>query len=167
MDLQHGVRHVSLSLFLSALFIVVLGMGHAAPAFAHANGFATGSCDSCHRGGKAPTVTVTMDPAVVDPGASATVTVTITAANGPAAGFYLQSRGQGSFMDIGGQGTRVVTASEVTHSSPKRTTGADVVFQVRWTAPAVRGGYTFEVVAVSANGNGAPSGDGAGGGRLA
>jgi len=134
----------------------------AAPrAFGKANGLPTTGCDSCHSGGRAPTVTITMDPMTVDPGGTTTVTVSVSTPNNGPAGFYLHSRGQGSFMEVAGQGTRLPTSAEVTHASPKRG-GDPVTFQVKWTAPAMKGAYSFEAAAVSANGNGAPSGDAAG-----
>src|SRR4051794_9808120 len=106
-----------------ALILVVSGLallGRTTPALARANGLATTGCESCHSGGKAPTVTITMDPAVIQPGESTTVTVKVSTPQGGPAGFYLHSRGQGSFTEISGQGTRLPTNSEATHAAPKR-----------------------------------------------
>jgi hypothetical protein len=145
------------SLLLLAMLVV---LGRAAPVQARAAGFATASCDSCHRGGGVPKVTISMDPLVVDPGGTTTVTVTITAVNGGPAGFYLHARGQGTFADIPGEGTRLPTNTEVVHAMPKRG-GETVTFKAKWTAPAKAGSYSFEAWGVAANGNNQPSGDGA------
>jgi hypothetical protein len=160
---QFHVRWPPLSVSLCTLVVL---LGHSRLGWARAGGFTAGSCDSCHQGGQKPTVSVTMDPMVLDPGATATVTVKVTAVNNGPAGFYIQSRGAGTFTEIPGQGTRLATATEVVHSAPKRGTGPDVTFQMKWTAPQMKGAYLFEVVAVAANGNNQPSGDGAGAGRL-
>jgi hypothetical protein len=147
------------SSWLAALIALAV-LGRATPARARAAGFATASCDSCHRGGGVPKVTITMDPLAIDPGGTTTVTVSITAVNGGPAGFYLHARGQGTFADIPGQGTRLPTNTEVVHAAPKRQ-GDVVTFQTRWTAPAKAGSYSFEAWGVAANGNNQPSGDGA------
>jgi hypothetical protein len=140
---------------------MALLLAHAPAALAKANGLPTTGCDSCHNGGRAPTVTINMDPKVLQPGGVATITVSITTPNGGPAGFYLHSRGQGTFAEVAGQGTRLPTNTEVTHASPKRG-GDPVTFQVKWTAPTMRGAYSFEAAGVSANGNNNPSGDAAG-----
>jgi hypothetical protein len=145
-------------LILALIALAVLG--RASPVQARAAGFATASCDSCHRGGGVPKVTISMDPLAIDPGGTTTVTVTITAVNGGPAGFYLHARGQGTFADIPGQGTRLPTNTEIVHAMPKRGTDT-VTFQTRWTAPAKAGSYSFEAWGVASNGNNMPSGDGA------
>jgi len=156
MLLQPDLGPRSVLFVLAALAV----LGRAAPAQARAAGFATASCDSCHRGGGVPKVTISMAPLAIDPGGTTTVTVTITAVNGGPAGFYLHARGQGTFTAIEGQGTRLPTSTEIVHSAPKRE-GETVSFQTRWTAPQKAGSYSFEAWGVSANGNNQPSGDGA------
>jgi MYXO-CTERM domain-containing protein len=140
-------------------------LGRAGAVQARAAGFATASCDSCHRGGGVPKVTISMDPLALDPGGTTTVTVTVTAVNGGPAGFYLHSRGQGTFMDIPGEGTRLPTPTDVVLAMPKRG-GDTVTFRTKWTAPAMAGSYSFEAWGVSANGNNQPTGDGAAGTNL-
>src|SRR5947207_2729425 len=157
MEVRQSVRALR---WLSLVTGLVL-LGQAPRAMARAGGLATTGCESCHSGGRAPMVSIKMDPDVLNPGDTTTVTVTVTTPNGGPAGFYLHSRGQGSFSEIPGQGTRLPTSSEVTHASPKRG-GDPTTFQVKWTAPTMRGAYSLEAAAVSANGNNQPSGDAAG-----
>jgi uncharacterized protein (TIGR03382 family) len=158
MQLQQRLRHVrAIGLVLGAILV----LGRAAPAQARAMGFATASCDSCHRGGQIPKVTVTMTPEMLDPGATATVTVTITAVNGGPSGFYLHAHGQGTFQDIPGQGTRLPTATEIVHAAPKASVGGVVTFSAKWIAPAQAGAYSFEAWGVASNGNNQFTGDGA------
>lgn len=126
----------------------------------------TSSCAGCHKGGKSPAVTITASPSQPDPGASTTLTIHIPIVNGPVGGFYLTSNDKGRFVNIAGQGTRQASATEMVHSAPKTATGNEVLFQLRWTAPASRGGVDFDVWAVSANNNRASSGDGEGHFRL-
>jgi hypothetical protein len=157
MEVRQSVRALGWLPLVCALVL----LGHAPAALAKANGLPTTGCESCHMGGRAPTVTITMDPLIVQPGGTATLTVKVSTPNGGPAGFYLHSRGQGTFMEIAGEGTRLPTPSEVTHAQPKRG-GDPVSFQVRWQAPNMRGAYSFEAAGVSANGNNQPSGDAAG-----
>jgi hypothetical protein len=138
----------------------LLVLGRAAPVHARAAGFATASCDSCHRGGAVPKVSISMMPTSIEPGGTTTVTVSITAVNGGPAGFFLHARGLGSFKEIPGQGTRLPTSADVVHAGPKAGTGV-ITFQTEWTAPAKAGSYSFEAWGVSSNGNNQPAGDGA------
>jgi Putative metal-binding motif len=131
------------------------------PAYARRNGIVSQGCTGCHSGGKSPAVTLTLDPAVFEPGAIVTATVSIQALNGSVGGMYL-SASTGQFSLLSGQLTSLQSDTEVTHSAPKAATGGNVVFQTRWLAPSNPGGVLFEVWALSANGNNAPSGDGGG-----
>jgi len=111
-------------------------------------------------------VTITADPPAPDPGTSALITVHIQKTNGPVGGMYLTSNRVGTFSLAGGP-VRLVSPSEVTHSSPNSNGSAtEVLFQVRWNAPAGQGNVTFDVSAVSGNGNNDRSGDSVGQGRL-
>src|SRR5579859_4492399 len=129
---------------------------------AHLVGFESGGCTGCHHDGKTPTVTITASSATVMAGQQVTLTVAISAVNGPAGGFYIPAPSAGKFTAQAGE--RLWPDGGITHSMPARTTGSQVVFQVLWTAPTAppMGGVDFPVFAVSANGNGSNSGDGGG-----
>jgi Putative metal-binding motif len=143
--------------WLGALFVLLFAVN----AQARRNGLASPGCQGCHTGGAVPSVTLTTDPAVLLPGATATATITIQAKNGPVAGMYVRAT-TGTFSLIGGQSTALQSETEVTHSAPKMASGGSVVFQTHWTAPSQPGGVLFEVWALSANNDGRPSGDGEG-----
>jgi putative metal-binding protein len=149
----------------SLLAIVWLSLGWAPAAGARLNGVVASSCTSCHGGGRGPTVTISVDPPLVDLGAAATVTVRI-ASSAPFGGFYLHSFSKGTFREIAGQGARLVTPTDVVHAAPKGAAGGQITFQVGWTAPAERGTVDFEAFAVAANGDRTSGGDAAGQGRL-
>jgi hypothetical protein len=138
----------------------------ASRAEARLEGFPVAGCDGCHKGARNPMVNMTADPARIDPGGSTTLTIHIEASAGPTGGFYLTSYGKGMFTDIPGQSTRRVSATEEVHSAPRTAVGGEVTFQVRWTAPAMRGGVDFDVWAVSANGSRSSGGDGQGQARF-
>jgi putative metal-binding protein len=150
-------RHLRFS-FLIVLFL--LGWSRASEA--HLAGFEVGGCTGCHRDGKTPDVTITANSSSVMPGQQVTLTVAIAAVNGTAGGFYIPSPGVGKFTAQAGE--RVWPDGGITHSTPGRATGNQVIFQVLWTAPTTpaMGGADFPVFALSANGNGASSGDGGG-----
>jgi hypothetical protein len=138
--------------------------GWSATTWARANGIASGGCVGCHKGPE-PMVTITVEPMVPAPGATAVVSVHISRADGNFGGFYLRSNGKGSFSPMTGP-VRLISATEVVHSSPAPATGNEVLFQVRWTAPPVKGNVDFETWAVSSNGNGQSGGDGGGDARV-
>ena len=150
------------------LFMTVIAAGAVAgwsgTARAKANGIASPGCLGCHKG-PSPMVRITADPPVPDPGATTLISVHISRADGNYGGFYLSSNKKGSFSVAGGP-VKLVSATEVVHSSPLASSGDEVVFQVRWTAPPQKGNVDFETWAVSANGNNASGGDGAGDARL-
>jgi len=149
-------RLPSVSVWFSPLFALCLP----GRAFAHAAGMATESC-SCHSGGKAPTVLLTPDLTNVSTGQTLNLTVSVSATNGNAAGFFLEaSTGQLSIVDAG---TKLL-GNGVTHNATRTSTGSAITFKVGWTAPTTPGGVDFHVWANSANGNKAQSGDGEGSG---
>jgi hypothetical protein len=134
-------------------------------AWARQNGILTSGCSACHGSGNGPRVTISVEPKVVELGATATITVRI-ATGGGVGGFYLYSYGKGAFKDIPGQGTRLATPTDVIHSSPKNANDGEVTFAVQWTAPGTKGTVTFEALAVAGNGNGNMGGDSSGQGRI-
>ena len=138
--------------------------GGSSAAWAKANGIASGGCLGCHKG-PAPMVSITVEPMVPAPGGTALVSVHISRTDGNSGGFYLNSNKKGTFSLAGGP-VKLVSPTEAVHSSPATSTTGEVVFQVRWTAPPVKGNVDFDAWAVSANGNNQSGGDGAGDARL-
>lgn len=128
-----------------------------ARALAHSNGSATEGC-GCHGGGMAPTVLITPDLMTFSPGGTLNLTVSISATNGNAAGFYLESSvGQFSIVESGTK----ISGNGVTHTATKRNSsaGAPITFKVGWTAPSAPGGVDFFAWGNSANGDGSTRGD--------
>src|SRR5215212_5642700 len=126
---------------------LVLSLGWTPAAWAKLNGIASGGCVGCHKGA-APTVRITVDPMVPPTGGSSLVSVHISRTEGNCGGIYLTSNRKGTFSLAGGP-VKLVSPTEVVHSSPATATGDEVVFTVRWTAPAQPGGVDFETWAVS------------------
>lgn len=127
-------------------------------AFAHASGMAVENC-SCHNGGGTPTVLLTPDLTEVRAGQLMNLTVSVSTTNGKTAGFFLEaSAGTLSVVDSGTK----LSGGGVVQNAARTGTGSAITFKVGWTAPATPGGVDFHVWANSANGNGAPSGDGEG-----
>jgi hypothetical protein len=153
--------------FWTLLLATCLSSAASSRAWAKANGFPSVGCDGCHTGNRAPIVTITADPVAPDPGQTATITIHVSRSSGPVAGFYLTTNKVGTLSLMGGP-IKLISSSEATHSSPSsQTSGDDVIFPLRWTAPQGKGTVTFDVAAVSANGNNDRGGDSAGQGRLA
>src|SRR4029453_110168 len=110
--------------------VMVAQLAWSAEVWAKANGIASGGCLGCHKG-PAPTVRITADPPVPEPGATALISVHISRADGNYGGFYLTSNKKGSFSAAGGP-VRVISPTEVVHSSPLAAAGDEVVFTGRW-----------------------------------
>jgi len=154
-----GRRHARGGSAILALAFVLLAL--LPPSVqARRGGIAAEGCSGCHQGGQDATVRVLAAPPDPAPGQTITLTVEIDATNGPVAGFYLESDGAGTLAARAG--TRMLTAEQVVHSTPKTQSGGIVRFDVGWTAPASPGGAIFRAWAVSANGNDGSGGDGAG-----
>ena len=90
----------SYGLGLAAVVAVVLLLG-ASPAWARRGGLASQGCTGCHSGGATPTVTITADPAVINPGQMVTISVAITTPS--VAGLYMTAS-QGPLTLIAGLG---------------------------------------------------------------
>jgi hypothetical protein len=149
----------------SVLLVVVASLV-ASRAWAKQDGIGAQGCVGCHRGGKETTPTLDAGMTSAALGATITITVTIPAVNGPAAGMYLYTNGKGTLAVIAGEGTKM-NGDGITHSMPKRGTGPNITFRVNWTAPSTPGGVTFDVWVLSANGDGTSNGDGDGHAYLA
>src|SRR4051794_37128601 len=139
--------------YWTLLLATSLSSAASSRAWAKANGFPSVGCDGCHTGNRVPTVTITADPTAPEPGQSSTITVHVSRSSGPVAGFYLTTNKVGTLALMGGP-IKLISSTEATHSSPSgQTAGDDVIFPLRWTAPPGKGTVTFDVAAVSANGN--------------
>jgi hypothetical protein len=144
-------RHVAL--------LFVLAVGFSERAHAHAKGEAAEGCSGCHGGGQTPSVSITSNLTVINPGQQITLTISISQTNGPVAGFFIEdSAGVFSIVD---SGTKLL-GDGVTHTTPRTGSGGFTTFRVDWTAPQQPGGVDFRVWANSANGDGTPHGDGEG-----
>jgi putative metal-binding protein len=138
--------------------LVLLSLYSPRKAFAHAAGMATESC-SCHSGGSTPTVLITPDLTNVSPGQMVNLTVSVSATNGKAAGFFLEANtGKLSIVDSGTK----LAGGGVTQNATRTGSGSAITFKVGWTAPAAPGGVDFRVWANSANGKNDTGGDGEG-----
>jgi hypothetical protein len=139
-------------------FVVAMSFGRLS--LARQGGIAAEGCDGCHGGGEATTVSVTSDISQIVPNQTITLTLAVSATNGPAAGFYLRcSVGTLQVID---SGTRAVAPDGVTHNAPRVGTGSETTFTVGWTAPAQVGGVDFFLYGVSANDSGSNVGDATG-----
>jgi len=141
------------------LIIALLGLAIAplplVTAWASSAGVATDGC-GCHGSGSVG-IDLSINPAMISPGQTATVTVTISSPTAAEAGLFLQSNA-GTYATIAGQGLAEVTAG-LTHTSPKSLFGDEAQFSFQWTAPGGPGAVRFEVWGVAANGNNSTSGD--------
>jgi hypothetical protein len=143
-----------------ALLAFVAAMSFGRLSFARLGGIAAEGCDGCHGGGEVTTVSVESEIDAIAPNQAITLTVSVAATNGPAAGFYLHcSVGTLQVID---SGTRALAPDGVTHTAPRVGMGSEITFTVGWTAPAQAGGVDFFVYGVSASNNGQNSGDATG-----
>ena len=132
---------------------------------ARQNGIETDGCNGCHGGAADAVVSIATDAVAITPGQA--ITLTIAIASQKVGGFYLKTNGVGAFASPG-PGVKLWSDGGVTHSQPGAASGGQSTFRVNWTAPQQpsAGGVDFSVWAISGNGNGASTGDGAGSGFL-
>jgi hypothetical protein len=141
---------------VAALVLALLAIVPTArDAWAHSGGVSGSGC-GCHGSGTVG-IEVTANAAVIEPGQSVTMTVTIASPTAAEAGMFLQSNA-GDASTLAGQGLAEVMAG-LTHTQPKALSGNQAQFSFQWTAPAAPGAVRFEVWAVAANGNNSSSGD--------
>lgn len=133
-------------------------------ASARSGGINSPTCMGCHSGNAAVTTAVTVTPASFNPGDTVTVRVSIQGP-GSTGGLFLTTNGVGTLAPISGQSTRLING-DIVHSSPRSASGGQVTFDVRWTAPATKGGVVFQAATLSANGDGRSSGDSGSNGSL-
>lgn len=144
--------------------LVVIG-AYPSAVRARSAGIAALGCDGCHSGGAATRVSLTAMPSTVAVGQPVTLTITVPQTNGPSAGFYLTTafEAQGYFGPA--EAGTVVSTSGVSHTAPRVGSGGSTVFKAQWTAREATG-VTFDVYALSANGDRTNRGDGWGTARL-
>ena len=152
-----GRGHVA-ERFLLGLASLVLGVLWTRSAGARQNGIETQGCDGCHGGVATANLAITTDATSITSGQA--ITLTIVVASQKTAGFYLKTNGVGAFSSPSA-GAKLWSDGGVTHSQPVAATGGQSTFRVNWTAPVQpgSGGVDFSVWGISANGNGANSGD--------
>lgn len=149
------------ALAVSTLGLLLVGER---PARARKSGIAALGCDGCHKGGKAPTVSLTASPTQPGVGDAVTLTVTVSQANGSLAGFFLTTAfGAGAFKAV--ESGTVTGGGGVMHTMPRMGSGGQTTFKAQWTASEATGAE-FDVYALSANGDNTTSGDGAGAATL-
>ncbi len=105
------------------------------------------TCNSCHTGGAAPTVSLT-GPAALLPGASATYTVTISGGAGMYAGFNASASGGGTLMP--GADSRTMNG-ELTHSAPLAFSMGTATFSFTYVAPMTAGAVMLYAAGNSVN----------------
>lgn len=132
-----------------------------ATALARSAGVAAIGCENCHSGGKTPTVTLTADPPHPAVGQLVTLTIAVSQANGAAAGFYLTTSYNvpGAFKTA--ESGTSASGSGVLHTAPKSGSGGFTTFKAQWSTTQATG-VSFDVFALSANGDKTNRGDGAG-----
>ncbi|HEX2873716.1 MAG TPA: putative metal-binding motif-containing protein [Polyangiaceae bacterium] len=132
-----------------------------ATAVARSAGVAALGCENCHSGGKAPTVTLTADPPHPAVGELVTLTISVSQANGSAAGFYLTTAYNvpGAFKTA--ESGTSASGSGVLHTAPRSGSGGVTTFKAQWSTSQATG-VAFDVFALSANGDKTNRGDGAG-----
>src|SRR6187402_2427958 len=134
-------------------------------ALARSAGIEATGCDTCHREGAIPTVTLKADPPNPAVGQVITLTIGVSQANGSTAGFYLTTAhdAPGTFEAF--EAGTTASSSGVIHSMPRAGSAGLTTFKARWTASQATG-VAFDAYALSANGNKTNRGDGAGAATL-
>jgi MYXO-CTERM domain-containing protein len=143
-----------------ALFLALV----AAPAGANSSGIAGyagnagKTCNDCHTGGMAPTVTI-RGPSTLAPGATATYAIDVVSsatATQFAAGVDVAASAGTLAVHAGGPATALLSG-EIVQSATAM--GKTVTFQLDFTAPAQAGSVTLFGDGLSANGDGTTAGD--------
>lgn len=132
---------------------LALSLSHAA-GFTGFSGKQGMTCNQCHTGGVAPTVTVT-GPASLMPGASATYTVTMTGGAAVRGGFNAATSAGGL---IAGANSKVVSG-EVTQTAPVAFAAGALAFSFTLQAPMQPGPLTLYAAGNSVNNNTTVAGD--------
>jgi Putative metal-binding motif len=149
--------------FSPSVLVALLALPSAA--WGRSAGVAAVGCDGCHSGGKEPTVKLSASSLTAAVGEPITLTIEVSQANGPSAGFYLTTAfdAPGKFSAIE-SGTTVAT-SGMFQTAARSGSGGTTTFKVQWSATQATG-VAFDVYALSANGDRTNRGDGAGSAQL-
>ena len=100
------------------------------------------TCNVCHSGGAAPTVSFS-GPMQMDAGAIATFTFTVVSNSSSQKGAGLDLAASGGTLGIvAGQGEQAAVG-EITHTAPKSNTKGSASWQFTWRAPATPGSYNL------------------------
>lgn len=132
--------------------------GWCGPVWARSEGISSTACTGCHGGTAESTLSIRLEPAQLEPGATGTLIVEVSGSNTIEAGIAVIGPGVGVFTVPAGQ--ELTTFDDwVTHTKPKEAEGGVVEFRVEWTAPNEVGVAQFDVAALATNGDGRASGD--------
>lgn len=142
---------------LTALLAVTATLLAAAPAAARSRGIAAAGCEGCHGGQTGGQLSLTANPAVINPGQRVELTLSIIGGFA-AGGAYIHTNDVGTIEAIPNQGMSG-TSGGLVHNQPKLASGGTVDFRFAWTAPSTPGNVRFEVYALGANNNKNSSGD--------
>jgi len=116
------------------------------------------SCNSCHMGGTAPTVTL-QGPQSLDVGQTGAFSLTILSNRRTQQRHGGLNVASNAGTLVAGGGTRIL-GGELTHTQPRMNDGDDrAVFAFQWIAPMTSGTYTLWAAGNSVNLNGANTGD--------
>lgn len=118
------------------------------------------TCNKCHSGGGAPTVTLT-GPSTLPAGQTGSYTLTVTGGAGTRGGMNVAADVADAVLQGVGSETTAFS-NEVHHASPKAFSGGKVTFAFTLVAPPYSGAVKLFGAGNSCNGNGGDSGDRAG-----
>ena len=135
---------------------------------ARPNGIVASDCSGCHGASAEAIVEVSASPEAFQPGDEVTLTVSVRAAQGEAAGagVFVGWPSQGELYTLSGAGLTLASGTGLVHSQPMAAVDGVATFRFGYRAPAEPGGVTIDVVALATNGNGRQTGDAPGHARF-
>jgi len=138
-----------------ALLAGGLVLGSSGSALGYSGGVSQPDCEGCHGGGDY-SISLDSTPASFQPGASVTMTLTVSG-QGNNLGLYLEAD-TGDTSAIGGQGL-APAGMGLTHVSPRNVSGGKASVSFRYEAPGQPGAVRIDVSTILGNGNNSSSGD--------
>ena len=117
---------------------------------------ATRTCNACHMGGSAPTVTLS-GPASLAAGATGEYTLVIKGGAGVKAGMNVSVNSSTASLTAGTDSKKL--SGELTHQSPKTMTGGEARYTFSLVAPSAGGSLKLFASGNSVNGDGNTTGD--------